>query len=117
MLRLVRSFRFAFEGFAHLLRTQPNFRIELVLGALAVGLAAWLGLTPNEWAALTVAIALVLIVEGLNTSLELAIDLASPTLHPKARAAKDIAAGVVVIAAVASIVVGVALFFPRLFGP
>lgn len=72
MRRLARSFRFAFVGLAHLLRTQRNFRIELV------------------------------------------VDLASPALHPKAKAAKDIAAGMVLVAAAASIAVAVALFGPRL---
>lgn len=113
-MRLARSFRFAFAGLAHLLRTQRNFRIELVLGAIAVALAAWLRIAPPEWAALAVVIALVLILEGLNTSLELAVDLASPELHPKAKAAKDIAAGMVLLAALASVAVGIAIFTPHL---
>lgn len=114
MRRLARSFRFAFAGLGHLLRTQQNFRIEVVLGAAAVGLGAWLRLTPVEWAALAIVIALVLILEGVNTSLELAVDLASPRIDPRAKAAKDIAASTVLVAALASIAVALALFLPRL---
>lgn len=111
---LARSFRFAFAGLGYLLRTQRNFRIEVALGAAAVALGAWLRLTPGEWAALIIVIALVLILEGLNTALELVADLASPTVHPKAKATKDVAAGMVLIAAFASLAVAAALFGPRL---
>jgi diacylglycerol kinase len=76
----------------------------------AVVIGAWLRLDPTEWAILATIIALVLILEGLNAALELAVDLASPTLHPKAKAAKDVAAGMVLVAALASIAVGAALF-------
>ncbi len=114
MRRLARSFRSAFVGLAYLLRTQQNFRIEIVVGLLAVALGAWVGLGPTEWAVLATVIALVLILEGLNTALELVVDLASPALRPKAKAAKDIAAGMVLVAALASVAVGMALFVPRL---
>jgi diacylglycerol kinase len=58
----------------------------------------------------------VLIVEGLNTALEFAVDLSSPQRHPHAKAAKDLAAGMVLLAALASVVVGLALLGPPLAG-
>ena len=111
---LVASFRYAGTGLAHLLRTQRNARLELAIGALAVALGAWLGLTGPEWAVLAVTVALVLILEGLNTALELAVDLASPERNPIAKAAKDVSAGMVLVAALASIAVGAAIFLPHL---
>ena len=114
MVQLGRSFGFALAGLGHLLRTQRNFRIEIVVGIFAVAFGVRLGLAPGEWAALATVIALVLILEGLNTSLELTVDLASPAVHPKAKVAKDIAAGMVLVAALASVAVGIALFLPRL---
>jgi diacylglycerol kinase len=111
---LLRSFRYAFEGVAHIVRTQPNARIELAIGVGAVLLAAWLGLTSVEWAVLVVTIAVVLALEWLNTSLELAVSLASPQRHPSAKAAKDVAAACVLLGAVTSVLVGLILFGPRL---
>jgi diacylglycerol kinase len=109
----VRSFGYALEGLGYLLRTQRNFRIHVVVAALAVlaGLACSLG--PLEWAVLIVAIALVIMTEGLNTGIELAVTLASPERRPEAKAAKDIAAAAVLLAAIASVGVGLALFGPR----
>jgi diacylglycerol kinase len=60
-----------------------------------------------------VTIALVIMTEGLNTGIELAVSLASPERRPEAKAAKDIAAGAVLVAAIASVGVGLALFGPR----
>jgi len=111
---LLRSFGHAFAGVAYILRTQRNARIELTVGLAAVLLGLWLGLTSLEWAVLAITIALVLALEWINTSLELAVSLASPEQHPSAKAAKDVAAACVLLGAITSVVVGLLLFAPRL---
>jgi diacylglycerol kinase len=111
---LLRSFGFAFEGIAYILRTQRNARIELGVGIAAMLLAAWLGITAVEWAVLVLTIAFVLGLEWINTSLELAVSLASPERHPYAKAAKDVAAACVLLGAITSVVVALLLFAPRL---
>jgi diacylglycerol kinase len=111
---LLRSFGYAFEGIAYILRTQRNSRIELVIAIAAVVLAAWLGITAVEWAVLALTIAIVLALEWINTSLELAVSLASPERHPSAKAAKDVAAACVLLGAITSVVVGVLLLGPPL---
>jgi undecaprenol kinase len=111
---LLRSFGFAIEGVAYILRTQRNARIELGIAIAAVALAAWLGISAVEWAVLVLTIALVVALEWINTSLELAVSLASPERHPSAKAAKDVAAACVLLGAITSIVVALLLFAPRL---
>lgn len=111
---LLRSFGYAFEGVAYILRTQRNARIELAIGVGAIVLAMWLGLSPLEWAVLAITIGLVIALEWINTSLELAVSLASPERHPSAKAAKDVAAACVLLGAITSVIVGLLLFAPRL---
>ena len=111
---LLRSFAYAFAGVAYIVRTQRNARIELAIGLGAVVLGLWLGLTPLEWAVLVITIALVVVLEWINTSLELAVSLASPERNPAAKAAKDVAAACVLLGATTSVVVGLLLFAPRL---
>ena len=111
---VLKSFVYAVDGVAYILRTQRNARIELAIGIAAVALALWLGLSPLEWAVLAITIALVLALEWINTSLELAVSLASPDRHPSAKAAKDVAAACVLLGAITSIVVGLLLLGPRL---
>jgi diacylglycerol kinase len=111
---LLKSFGYAFEGVAYILRTQRNARIELAVAIAALALAVWLGISAVEWAVLVITIALVMALEWINTSLELAVGLASPERHPSAKAAKDVAAACVLLGAITSVVVGLLLFVPRL---
>ena len=113
--RLIRSFGYAFAGLGYLFRTQGNARIEAAIGVIACALGAWLRISRAEWAVIVFTIALVLILEGLNTTVELAIDLASPEQHPYAKHAKDLAAGMVLLASMASIAVGLLILGPPLW--
>jgi len=97
-----------------MLRTQFNFRVELAIGALVVAAGVWARLERWEWALLTLTMGLVLGLEAINTAIEDAVTLASPNVDPRAKAAKDVAAAGVLIAAAASVVVGVIVFGPRL---
>ena len=82
--RLAHSFYFAFAGLFFLFRTQRNARIELALGLCAMGVAWWVGISRAEWGVLVLASFCVIILEGLNTAVEAAVDLASPEIHPLA---------------------------------
>lgn len=110
----LRSFRFAFAGLSHLWETQRNFRIEVAVGLVALVAGLLARLERWEWAALLLTIALVLVLEALNTTLESAVTLASPDLDPRAKAAKDVAAAAVLIAAIVSVAIGILTFGPRL---
>jgi diacylglycerol kinase (ATP) len=115
IVRRLVSFRHAGRGLWLLISTQWNFRIHLLAAAIAIGLAVFFELTEFEWLILTVTIALVLVAEAVNTSLERLVDLHQPEIHPLARDAKDLAAAVVLITAVGALIVGILLFGPRLW--
>ena len=110
---LLRSFGFALEGISYLIRTQRSAQIEIAIGAVVLALAAWLRITALEWAVLILAMALVLALEALNTAIELAVTQVSGA-HPLAKAAKDVAAAMVLIAAIESVIVGLVILGPRL---
>jgi diacylglycerol kinase (ATP) len=112
--RILRSFGYAFEGLAALVRTQPNFRIHVALAGVAFVLGIGLHLSAPEFVLLVLTAALVLVMEALNTSLEALCDLVSPTYHPLVKRAKDVSAAAVLIAALAAIGVAALLFVPRL---
>lgn len=112
---LWQSFGFAFAGLRYAWRTQRNLRIHAAITAAVVALAALLRFDPLRWAVLILTIAMVWAAELLNTALEAAVDLASPSLHPMARVAKDVSAGMVLLCAIAAALVGLALFGPPLW--
>ena len=110
------SFRFAFAGLWYTLRTQRNTRIQLAIAVAVVALGLWLGLSYIQWAALTLTIGFVLVSEMLNTVTETLVDLVSPGYHPLAKVVKDITAGAVLVAAITSVVVGLLVLGPPLWG-
>ena len=111
--RLASSFRYAFAGIFHVLRTQRNFRIHLGITALVVVLGIWLRITALEWGLIAITVAVVLMAEMFNTVAETAIDMATNHYHPLARIAKDVAAGAVLLAAVIAVIVGLLILGPR----
>jgi diacylglycerol kinase len=112
---VLRSFAFAFAGVAYLFRTQRNARIHAVFAAAACIVSAWLRISREDWAIIILTIALVLILEGLNTAIEAVVDLASPQYHELAKTAKDVSAAMVLIAAAASVIVGLLILGPPLW--
>lgn len=97
-----------------MVRTQPNFWVHLLAGVAALALGIALRLTPVELAVIVLSIALVLILECVNTTLETMCDLVSPAYHPLVKRAKDVSAAAVLISALASVVIAVLLFGPRI---
>lgn len=113
----MRALTNALNGIVHAWRTQRNLRIQAVLAVVAVVLFTALRVSTLAFALIALTIALVLALEVLNTGLEALVDLASPQLHPLAKAAKDAAAGAVLIAAVGSLAVGALLAVAALRAP
>ena len=112
--RVVRSFRFAGQGLAYLLRTQPNFWVHCLAAVLVVVFVVVLGMPAADAGVLVLAIGLVLVCEAFNSALEALVDLASPEYHRLAKVAKDTAAAAVLIAAVAAAAAGLIILGPRL---
>jgi diacylglycerol kinase len=102
----------AIDGIAAALREQRNIRIQLAIALLVAGGAAWLHFDALRWAVLALTVGLVLVAELTNTALERAVDCASPERSDTARAAKHAGAGAVLVAALISLGVGIALFGP-----
>lgn len=113
--RLARSFGYAFRGLGMMLTTQANARIHAGATLLAIGSGFWFSISRAEWCVVVAVIGLVWTAEGVNTALETVVDLVSPETHPLAGRAKDVAAGAVLCAALAALVIGVLIFGPRVW--
>jgi len=109
------SFQAAFAGLKYAFLTQPNFRIHLLGTVLVIALAWILHLEPLKWLILLFAITLVLVAEMINTSLESMTDLLTPEVKAQAKIAKDVAAGMVLLTAILSVIIGAVIFIPQLW--
>jgi diacylglycerol kinase len=110
----LRSFVYAVQGLAHLVRTQFNARVHLLASVLVCMVGVYVGLSRAEWLWIAVAITLVWSAEAFNTALEQLADALHPKQHPGIGRAKDVAAAAVLIAAVGAAVIGTLVFVPYL---
>lgn len=111
----MRSFRYAFGGLFHALRTQRNAWIHAVVAAAVLIVGIWVGLPLRDWAVIVLTVALVFTAEFINTSIEAVVDLASPDKHPLAKIGKDVGAAAVLVSALAAILVGLLILGPPLW--
>ncbi|HKO47361.1 MAG TPA: diacylglycerol kinase family protein [Polyangiaceae bacterium] len=110
----LRSFVYAGRGIRTLIASQHNAWIHAAATCAIVGLGLTLGIPRLEWMALVVAIVSVWTAEAINTAFELVCDVASPGFHPLVKAAKDVAAGAVLICAIGAAITGVLVLGPPL---
>lgn len=110
---IIQSFPYAFRGLNDTIKKEPNFKIQLILGILAVILGIIFQISLTEWLILMISIFLVLILELINTTLENLVDIVSPQIQEKARIAKDVAAGGVLMSSILSIIIGLIIFLPK----
>lgn len=89
-------------------------KIHLLAAAAAIIMGCIVGLTSLAWGLLSVTIIMVLAAESINTAIERTVDLVGPEIHPLAKAAKDAAAGAVLLTAVNAVVMAFILFGPYL---
>ena len=107
------SFRFAARGILAMLTSEPNARIHAIATGLVVAAGFGFGIERGEWLAVALAIGAVWTAEGFNTAFEALCDVASPEQHPRVERAKDVAAGAVLLAALAALAVALIVFGPR----
>jgi diacylglycerol kinase len=112
---LIESVGYALEGIKYAIVEGRNFKIQLGFAILISILGGVVSISPTEWLALILIIALVLILELINTAIETVVDMVSLNFHPLAKITKDCAAGAVLVASFASVLIGIIIFVPKLF--
>ncbi len=108
--RLVDATRHSLGGLS-VLWSQEAFRVEAALFLVLAPLALWLGDGTVERVVLIASLFAVMIVETLNTAIEVAIDRISFELHPLSKASKDLGSAAVLLAIVMAIVVWALVLF------
>jgi diacylglycerol kinase len=110
------SFRYAFDGWWFVLRTQKNAWIHTIVSIAVIIVSFWLNLDQRDWAIIIIAIAMVWTSEFINTSLEAVVDLASQQQkNHLARVGKDVGAAAVLIAAISAALIGFLILGPPLW--
>ena len=112
--RLANSFKYAWQGIIQSYKGEQNLKIHTFIAILVIIFGFFLRISYVEWLVCLVLIGLVLMAEFINTAIEYVVDLASPAVHPLAKAAKDTASAGVLMMAIISALIGLIIFVPKL---
>ncbi len=108
----LRSFGYAWKGIQSCVGKEQNLSFHLIAAMAVIIAGIVLGITRTEWIMVVMCIGTVIAAELFNTAIEKLVDLVSPERHPVAGRVKDIAAGAVLICAVAAAIIGLIIFIP-----
>jgi diacylglycerol kinase (ATP) len=112
MIRLFKSFTYAFRGLAKIFREEQNLQVQSIVAIIIITLAFAFKIKPLEWCAILISIALVILMETVNSAVERLADVLKPRIHSYIKEMKDIMAAAVMIAAFLAVAVGLIIFVP-----
>ena len=112
----LKSFKYAAKGAFKLVTTEHSVKVQYLLGVLVTIAGFCFNISSTEWMLQTLAIGVVLGIEGVNTAIEKVADFIHPDYHERIGFIKDIAAGAVFFAALAALAVGGLIYCPKIFG-
>ena len=112
----LRSFSYAWQGILSCVGKEQKLSFHLIATVIVIIAGFVLGITRTEWTVIILCIGIVIAAELFNTAIEKLVDLVSPERHPIAGQVKDIAAGAVLVCAVAAAIIGLIIFIPYFSG-
>lgn len=104
----------ALDGIIYAVTTQSNIKKQLVIAVIVMLVSLFFDLSKAEFLCLMFTVILIIVAEMINTAIETVVDLYTDLYHPKAKIAKDVGAGAVVITAINAIIVAYFLFFEKI---
>ena len=114
MMKLIKSFTYAWAGIKACFKSESNFRIHIIAAITAVVFSLLLNISATEWIAILFCIAFVIVMEMINTAIEKLCDVVYLEQHQVIKKVKDIAAGAVLVSAVFSLMTAAIIFLPKI---
>lgn len=110
--RILNAFKFSFDGFVAMLKSEPAFRQDLFVCAVFIPIAFFVDVTALSRAMLVFSMLFILFAESVNTAIETVVDRISKEKNPLSKKAKDIGSLIVLMAFInAALTWGLILFF------
>lgn len=114
MKKLLKSFKYAFDGIYTGIKEEQNMKIHITIMILVIIFGIMLKISKVEWIICIILFGLVISMELINTAIENTVDLITKEKNEQAKIAKDVAAGAVLVSAIASAIIGLIIFVPKI---
>lgn len=114
LVNRIKSIGFALKGAFLLIRTEASIKIQIFIAIVMTAAGFYFEISNIEWILQIFAIALVLGIEGMNTAVEKISDFVQPEFDVKIGFIKDISAGAVMLVSIASAIIGLIIYLPKI---
>ena len=114
MMKLIKSFTYAWAGIKSCFKSESNFKIHIIAAITAVVFSLLLKVSAPEWIAILFCVAFVIAMEMVNTAIEKLCDVVHTEPHRVIKTVKDITAGAVLISAIFSLITAAVIFLPKI---
>ena len=102
------------KGIWYTIKSELNIKIQLVFTILVIIAGVLFRINQVEWLILILTIFIVLFAEMINTAVETTVDMITEEYNEKAKIAKDVASGAVLLLAIMSVIIGIIIFLPKI---
>ena len=113
--KTINSFKYAIQGILSSFKTERNMKIHIFIMILVICAGIILKINKYEWIVCILCFAIVIGGELLNTAIETVVDIPMPYKNEKAKIAKDVSAGAVLVLAIGAAICGLIIFVPKIF--
>ena len=111
--KLINSFKYAFKGIGSAFLTERNMKIHVTMMMLVIICGIIFKISVLEWFICIACFGIVIGGEMFNTAIEQVVNIAMPEKDPRAKLAKDVSAGGVLVLALAAATIGLIIFVPK----
>lgn len=111
---LIISVKHAIDGIISSISLERNVKIHFLAMFLTIIAGFIFNISIIEWFICILLFGMVISLELVNTAIEMTVNICMPKINPKAKLAKDVSAGAVLIGAITALIVGLIIFVPKI---
>ena len=112
--KIINSFKYATNGVFEAFIQERHLKIHVTIMILVILAGIVFKISLSEWIICIILFGFVISLELINTAIETTIDMVMPEKNEKAKIAKDVAAGAVLVSAIVSAIIGLLIFIPKI---
>lgn len=113
--KIINSFKYAFEGIITAFKAERNMKIHIAIMLLVIVAGFVFKISITEWFVCILLFSIVIASELFNTAIETVVDMVMPEKNDKAKIAKDISAGAVLVVSIGAAIIGLMIFIPKIW--
>lgn len=113
-VKIFNSFKYAIQGIISGIKKEKNMKIHILIMTIVIIMGLFFNINTTEWIICIILFSIVIAGELFNTAIETVVDMITLEKNEKAKIAKDVSAGGVLVLSIGSAIIGIYIFMPKI---